>query len=123
MQELCRRHKPVLGSKIDRIWAVYLADSDPGRKADTGFRARPEEMSKVQEHVETLAVPGRDQSRTKIDTGWHHFRVGIEGSISLKKGGSAVDLPISRIQEFRGGREHGRVLPQSGQPGAEVTPR
>ena len=34
VQELCRKLKPVLGPKIDRIWAVYLAESDPGGKAD-----------------------------------------------------------------------------------------
>ncbi len=33
-QELCRQLKPVLGSKIDRLWSVYLAESDPGGKAD-----------------------------------------------------------------------------------------
>ena len=34
VQELCRKLKPVLGARIDRLWAVYLADSDPGGKAD-----------------------------------------------------------------------------------------
>ena len=28
VQELCRKLKPVLGKKIDRLWAVYLAESD-----------------------------------------------------------------------------------------------
>lgn len=34
VQELCRKLKPVLGAKVDRLWAVYLAESDPGGKAD-----------------------------------------------------------------------------------------
>jgi len=31
VQELCRKLRPVLGKKIDQLWAVYLAESDPGR--------------------------------------------------------------------------------------------
>ena len=34
VQELCRKLKPVLGTKIDRLWSVYLAESEPGGKAD-----------------------------------------------------------------------------------------
>jgi hypothetical protein len=34
IQELCRQLKPVLGPKIDRLWSAYLAESDPGGKAD-----------------------------------------------------------------------------------------
>src|SRR3989339_532549 len=34
VQELCRKLKPVLGKKIDRLWMAYLAESDPGGKAD-----------------------------------------------------------------------------------------
>ena len=34
IQELCRQLKPVLGSKIDRLWSAYLAESDPSGKAD-----------------------------------------------------------------------------------------
>ena len=33
-QELCRQLKPVLGTKIDRLWSAYLAESDAGGKAD-----------------------------------------------------------------------------------------
>ena len=33
-QELCRKLKPVLGMKVDRLWAAYLAESDAGGKAD-----------------------------------------------------------------------------------------
>jgi len=33
-QELCRQLKPVLGTKIDRLWSAYLAESDRGGKAD-----------------------------------------------------------------------------------------
>ena len=33
-QELCRQLKPVLGTKIDRLWSVYLAESDASGKAD-----------------------------------------------------------------------------------------
>jgi Holliday junction resolvase-like predicted endonuclease len=34
IQELCRNLKPVLGKKVDRLWSVYLAESDPAGKAD-----------------------------------------------------------------------------------------
>ncbi|MBW1939385.1 MAG: ATP-binding protein [Deltaproteobacteria bacterium] len=34
VQELCRQLKPVLGRKVDRLWSAYLAESDPGGKAD-----------------------------------------------------------------------------------------
>ena len=34
VQELCRKLKPVLGRKIDGLWAAYLAESEPGGKAD-----------------------------------------------------------------------------------------
>ena len=33
-QELCRKLKPVLGRKIDGLWAAYLAESDAKSKAD-----------------------------------------------------------------------------------------
>ena len=33
-QELCRKLKPVLGKKIDGLWAAYLAESDAKGKAD-----------------------------------------------------------------------------------------
>jgi hypothetical protein len=32
--ELCRKLKPVLGRKIDGLWAAYLAETDPGGRAD-----------------------------------------------------------------------------------------
>lgn len=34
VQELCRRLKPVLGKKVDRLWTAYLAESDTDGKAD-----------------------------------------------------------------------------------------
>jgi len=34
VQELCRKLKPVLGKKIDQLWAAYLAESDADGKAD-----------------------------------------------------------------------------------------
>ncbi len=34
VQELCRKLKPVLGNKIDRLWSAYLAESDQSGKAD-----------------------------------------------------------------------------------------
>ena len=34
IQELCRNLKPVLGKKVDRLWSVYLAESDADGKAD-----------------------------------------------------------------------------------------
>ena len=34
VQELCRKLKPVMGGKIDRLWSAYLAESDADGKAD-----------------------------------------------------------------------------------------
>jgi DNA helicase HerA-like ATPase len=34
VQELCRKLKPVLGSKVDGLWRAYVADSDADGKAD-----------------------------------------------------------------------------------------
>jgi energy-coupling factor transporter ATP-binding protein EcfA2 len=34
VQELCRKLKPVLGTKVDGLWRAYLADSDADGKAD-----------------------------------------------------------------------------------------
>ena len=34
VKELCRKLRPVLGRKIDRIWAAYLAESEASGKAD-----------------------------------------------------------------------------------------
>lgn len=34
VQELCRKLKPVMGKRIDRLWSAYLADSDADGKAD-----------------------------------------------------------------------------------------
>ena len=67
--------------------------------ADTGFRALPEEMAKVEKNVEAVAVPGRGQSRAKIETCWHHFRAGIEGSISVLK--RAFRLSICMYRGFK----------------------
>ncbi len=34
VQELCRKLKPVLGDRIDRLWKVYLAESDAAGRAE-----------------------------------------------------------------------------------------
>ncbi|GAG49100.1 unnamed protein product, partial [marine sediment metagenome] len=34
VQELCRKLKPVLGTKVDGLWRAYLAESDADGKAD-----------------------------------------------------------------------------------------
>ncbi|MFC1452000.1 transposase [Verrucomicrobiota bacterium] len=87
LEEITRRHKASFRKYPEAI------------TADTGFRAQPEEMAKVQKHVRTVAVPGRGQSRAKIDTCWHHFRAGIEGSISVLK--RAFRLSICMYRGFK----------------------
>jgi IS5 family transposase len=89
----------LLGEIADRHKAAFRTYPE-AITADTGFRAGPEEMSKVQKHVATVAVPGRGQSRAKIDTYWHHFRAGIEGSISVLK--RAFRLSICLYRGFKG---------------------
>jgi len=44
VQELCRKLKPVMGKRIDRLWSAYLAESDADGKAD------------VEQTLELLAV-------------------------------------------------------------------
>jgi IS5 family transposase len=87
LEEITRRHK-----RAYRKYPKVIT-------ADTGFRAQAEEMALVQKHVETVAVPGRGQSRAKIDTCWHHFRAGIEGSISVLK--RAFRLSICMYRGFK----------------------
>jgi IS5 family transposase len=87
LEDITRRHKASFRKYPEAI------------TADTGFRAVPEEMAKVQKHVGIVAVPGRGQSRAKIDTCWHHFRAGIEGSISVLK--RAFRLSICMYRGFK----------------------
>jgi IS5 family transposase len=87
LEDITRRHKASFRKYPEAI------------TADTGFRAQPEEMAKVHQHVQTVAVPGRGQSRAKIDTCWHHFRAGIEGSISVLK--RAFRLSICMYRGFK----------------------
>jgi IS5 family transposase len=87
LDEITRRHKASFRKYPEVI------------TADTGFRAAPEEMAVVQKHVATVAVPGRGQSRVKIDSCWHHFRAGIEGSISVLK--RAFRLSICMYRGFK----------------------
>lgn len=87
LEEITLRHKASFRKYPDGI------------TADTGFRAVPEEMAKVEKNVGTVAVPGRGQSRAKIDTCWHHFRAGIEGSISVLK--RAFRLSICMYRGFK----------------------
>jgi transposase, IS5 family len=87
LEEITRRHK------------VFFHKYPEAVTADTGFRAEPETMAVVQKHVATVAVPGRGQSRAKIDACWHHFRAGIEGSISVLK--RAFRLSICMYRGFK----------------------
>jgi IS5 family transposase len=87
LHEITERHQGAFGNYPEAV------------TADTGFRAEPQEMSKVQMHVATMAVPGRGQSRAKIETCWHHFRAGIEGSISVLK--RAFRLSICMYRGFK----------------------
>jgi len=87
IEEITQRHKAAFHKYPEAV------------AADTGFRAVPEVMTVVQKHVETVAIPGRGQSRAKIDACWHHFRAGIEGSISVLK--RAFRLSICMYRGFK----------------------
>ncbi len=67
--------------------------------ADTGFRADAEEMAALEKIIDNVAVPGRGLSRKKIETWLHHFRAGIEGSISVLK--RAFRLMICMYRGFK----------------------
>jgi transposase, IS5 family len=67
--------------------------------ADTGFRADAEEMEALEKIIDNVAVPGRGLSRKKIETWLHHFRAGIEGSISVLK--RAFRLMICMYRGFK----------------------
>ena len=88
----------LLADIAERHKAAFRKYPD-GITADTGFRAPPEEMAGIQAHVATVAVPGRGQSRTNISAYWHHFRAGIEGSISVLK--RAFRLSICMYRGFK----------------------
>lgn len=87
LDEITKRHKAAFRRYPEAV------------TADTGFRSEPEKMSKVHQHVATVAVPGRGQSRAKIDACWHNFRAGIEGSISVLK--RAFRLSICMYRGFK----------------------
>ena len=87
LDEIVGRHKVAFGSHPNVI------------AADTGFRAAPDEMAKIEEIVETVAVPGRGLSRAKIARHWHRFRAGIEGSISVLK--RAFRLSVCMYRSFK----------------------
>ena len=87
LEEITTRHKA--------LFRKYPS----GLAADTGFRAGPEAMAVVEKRVKTVAVPGRGLSRAKIDACWHHFRAGIEGSISVLK--RAFRLSICMYRGFK----------------------
>ncbi len=67
--------------------------------ADTGFRADAEKMANLEKIVANVAVPGRGLSRTKIEAWLHHFRAGIEGSISVLK--RAFRLMVCMYRGFK----------------------
>ena len=67
--------------------------------ADTGFRSGSEQMDMIEKRVETVAVPGRGVHRASIESSWHHFRAGIEGSISVLK--RAFRLSICMYRGFK----------------------
>jgi len=71
--EIAKRHKAAF-----RVFPKVVA-------ADTGFRASQEEMEALARKVETVAVPSRSPKGPRMETRWHHFRAGIEGSISVLK--------------------------------------
>ena len=68
-----------------------------GLAADQGFRGEAEEMAIINERVSTVAVPSRGRSsESKIDVCWHHFRAGIEGSISVLKRAFRLSVCVYR---------------------------
>lgn len=87
LEEITRRHK-----KAFRRYPRGVA-------ADTGFRADAEEMAVIEKRVQTLAVPGRGCHRNSIEASWHHFRAGIEGSISVLK--RAFRLSVCMYRGFK----------------------
>ena len=50
MQQLCRKLRPVLGKKIDRLWTAYLAETDSRGKAE------------IEQTLELLAVKHLNQN-------------------------------------------------------------
>jgi len=87
LEEITARHK------------MMFKEYPEGLAPDRGFRSKPEEMATIRKRVSTVAVPSRGRSsEPKFDVAWHHFRAGIEGSISvLQKSLSALGMPLSRI--------------------------
>jgi hypothetical protein len=55
VQELCRKLKPLLGEKVDRLWTVYPPESDPAGKAD--IEQAPELL--VAKHLNSSYQPDR----------------------------------------------------------------
>ena len=85
LDEITTRHKRLFKTYPDAL------------AADRGFRSRPEEMATIHQRVPTLAVPTRGRSsKPKLDVHWHHFRAGIEGSISVLKRAYRLSVCVYR---------------------------
>jgi len=85
LEEITARHK--------RMFKNY----PEGLAADRGFRGEPEEMATIRQRVSTVAVPSRGRSsEPPFDVAWHHFRAGIEGSISVLKRAFRLSVCVYR---------------------------
>ena len=85
LEEITARHK--------QLFKEY----PEGLAADKGFRGRPEQMAEIRQRVSTVAIPSRGRSlEPKIDVQWHHFRAGIEGSISVLKRAFRLSVCVYR---------------------------
>ena len=62
VKELCRKLRPVIGRKTDRIWAAYLAESEASGKAD------------IEQVLELLAAKHLGQSYEPDRSPFHHRR-------------------------------------------------
>ena len=84
LDPITNRHKSIFGT-----YPAAVA-------GDTGFRSGADDMRKIEEKIATVAVPGRGRDRQSIDKSWHHFRAGIEGSISVLKRGFRLAVCMYR---------------------------
>ena len=84
LEPIMNRHEGLFGSYPNAV------------AGDTGFRSGTDEMNRIEANIETVAVPGRGRDRRSIDKHWHHFRAGIEGSISALKRGFRISVCMYR---------------------------
>ena len=113
-QELCRKLCPVLGKKVDGLWAAYLADTDPGgihsaALDGSGPRAIVTEGLEVPTSIAVDSAGGKvywtdvgtdKVYRANLDGGDVEILVGGDGTVSVVPQGQGPET-LAQVARIR----------------------